>query len=400
MADRSDRDTPEPGFLQQAFSRLSGYLVFAVVLWIAYHWLMGSGNKWNNTPQTPSTASPSPIPAVSPESVTAAIAQQEIRAQAQVRIARFRAQSSELLATLSDLDATIGLWETRTREMASSEAGKMIAADPDRLQRYKALADQRRPGHELGDRVRTSLKTLSTPVDEADKHPESIWSPERSNTELDMLNSEVRKALADYKDSLGALDDLVRQATRTGKVATVSLAQAIDELAAQRAQAHALELKRIDDDAQRAKELEDIAQKKELVRLAAIARNPDALKLLDFAGLSGEGTTWYAGGAAKAYYELQTFQFYVTMGIHSTMLGTNEQNEYARRDRIAQQQFGVSLHELFRIIVCSEAVQKRLPDNEKLAAAIKEMQNRGQNQTVVYLLDMLNAPKLPPAKYP
>jgi hypothetical protein len=403
MADQSDRDTPQPGFLQQAFTRITGGLVVIVVLWIVFHWLLGSGSKWNNPTETPSVANRNPAPVASPgaESVTAAITQQEVRAQAQVRIARFRAQSRELLATLTDLDTAIGLWETRTHEMASSDTGKMIAADPDRLLRYRALADQHRAGRELGDRIRASLKTLSGPVDEAEQHPESIWSPDKCNAELEAMGIEARKALADYKDSLGAVDDLVRQATRIGKTAAVSLSQAIDELAAQRAQAHALELKRIDDEAQRAKELDEIAQKKELVRLAAIARNPDALKLLSFTGLSGEGEVWPAALFAKAYPEIQTFHVYATNIIRNRQGPLGVDQEYARCDTLAQQQFHVSLHELFRIVVCSEAAQKQMPDNVALAAKIKDLQNKGQGAVAVQYAEVLNAaPKLPPAKYP
>lgn len=421
MAEPSNSTPPQQQTLiQRLIGKLASVVILGILLAIGIRWLSNTGTTWQDKPQpAPAASAGSPIPAApapaGAEAITSALAHKEARAQAEVRLGRFRERAAVVQREATELDSLITTWETRSKEILSSEQGRQVAANADTAKTAAALLAAPRPGKALTERIRSGCDALLAPVEEAMKRPESIWSPDKSLAELDALAADAEKARDDYSGALRSLDDLIARASRAGKSGELTLAAAIDKVQAERAAAHALELKKLDDEkvkaaqahelqlkqaeieADKAAQAKELTASKELAAKARIARDPEALKMLDFTGLGGGTARWSAAQAAVAYGNAAAFKQYAIVifdqhAAHPSFgaYPTEANQKYQRLDTLAQQQFGASLHELFKIAVDSEANRKAFFTDDELRQQIKDAQARGQTEAAAKAAQLLN----------
>lgn len=374
------------------------------------------GMVWNDAPQAAQhaqDASPAAPPG-SAESVTAAFAQKEARAKALSQLAKFKEVYNATVGELAALETAMKAWQIARKDVLQNDQGRKIAANADAVIEAKALFDMPRADRSTLERLRSSAEALFAPVAEALATPESIWSPEKSLPELKDLLAEARKATAEYRGALAALESLARR-TADETPSKKTLADAVAQVSAEHAQAHAMELKKVADAALAAREQKEIDQKKTLERRAAMARDAKALKLLDFTGLNRPGDSsagvWMACWAADAYSSPGQFYDYALSGLrpqfndrhfdHNWQMGEAMQAELKSREQIAQAQFGMSLYELFKVVAASEANQKRFASDDELRKAIESAQAKGNTKDAAdWGAVLAKGKKLPKPEYP
>jgi len=374
------------------------------------------GKAWNDAPETAQRAQDAPPPATpgSAESVTAAFAQREARGKAVSQLAKFKEVYNTTKAELAALETAMKAWQIASKDVLQNDEGRRIAANANAVTEAKALFDMPRADRETLERLRSSADVLFAPVAEALATPESIWSPEKSLPELNDLLSEARKANAEYRGALAALESLARR-TADETPSRKTLADAFKQVLAEHLQAHAMELKKIAVATQAASEQREIDQKKALERRGAMARDPKALKLLDFTGLNRPGDStagvWMACWAADAYSSPGQFYDYALAGLrpqfnerhfdHNWQVGEAMQAELKSREQIAQAQFGMSLYELFKVVAVSEANQKRFASDDEMRQVIESAQAKGNTKDAAdWAAILAKGKKLPKPEYP
>ncbi len=403
-------DKPEPRWAYlRRWPTAAPWAIAGLALFVALILFFNRAEKqWKDSSGGSGGGAPMAAPPANVESMTAAIAHQEARALAESRIARFREQVESVRKAIAELDKTIGEWERRSKELLANDQGRLIASDSNAVTTFKALLDAPRPSRSRVDSARASIIALVGPVEDAAKRPESIWAPEKSAAEMDALALDVSRTLEVYRGLVRSLDLLASNAAKVGKAADTTLATAIDRLNAERAIAHATAVKRVEDEGRMEREAKEVADAKERNRLSHLAHDKEALNLLSFTGLNGEGRPWSTCGAGRAYAEFGYFQemavqtIQIRLGKYVVGIYSREGvEEVARRNTIAQQKYGLSLHALFKVVVLSEAIQAKLTTEEQLRQSMRAAENRGDNDAAAQIAALLKyAGQLPKPKYP
>lgn len=186
------------------------------------------------------------------------------RLRDQERIARAELQAAaddggKVLQLLADFDGEVRAWAA-VDALLDDERGKIIAADERHILAFRTAYEAARPSIDDGEAIRARVNLLLEPLNKAlaeDQKPIAP-GPEIRNK----LAEEAAKAsaiLSAFREPRKSIDATLRQATATGRCATTTLRNAINDLD------HREERERL----QKIAEAEEAARKEKDERLAA-----------------------------------------------------------------------------------------------------------------------------------
>ncbi len=427
--------------------KVLGAILPLVGLWLAFGFLSG---RWSNpsgdhiVPTGPSPYASSPqhqqaprqlppqqsqpyaspnIPAVpqQDEAARAAVAEMEARLLSRSKRQAIKDNANQAIVVAEKLTAAIKDLDTFREGLPTNEDGRRIATDASLVQQYAVLVNGDQIDRGIAGRLMNLASDLIAMLDVANKTETGTWTPDKAATELTTLTMQAKTALASCQGMRTALAELVREGsanplpaatrpstqpgntTNLARFAGMTLQQALFQLEAERVAVHASK-KQGQIDAERTnREALELREQQALLQRETLAHNKEALALLSFCGLSGDGPRWSARAAAKAYLDQAYFDQIMNW-------------QFSQRDRTgyhgqgaddlralnakAVGQFGKSLWELFRVACESETMQQRFATDEQLRAAQHQAQALGDRVLSDWYLELLaSRQQLPKPRY-
>lgn len=391
---------------QRVLIDMRAAIVLAVVVVVvgALFAVNRSGDKWRGDADAASPAGAAgSVPLDAPE-VTAAIQHQAARALVESQLVGAKTEIEMARADVASLRDTVSEFESQCTSVLTNDRGRRIAASDELAREAQTLIDSFLRDDIAKTRLlinssSTQLNTLEQTIDNAMEAKSSIWSPESYQSKIAQVRSTVSDARGRYRDASRALESLAARAESQGLTGEETLATVIERIGGESALAHAQRLQAIRESGLAAVHEKTERAEKERLRLAAIAADPDAAKILSFT------KGWELGYVSEAYRDKSKFVDWTKVHFarqrgwenrswraYPEMRGPVEQ-DFRNLDNEARSLFGLELHSLFRVFVGSaERRDSFYLDREELLANLEAARSRGDTERATKITNALAKP--------